>query len=357
MSEPIALKLHHVSHDYDRVQAVAGVELEVGPGEVVCLVGPSGCGKSTILRLAAGLEAVQQGTIKLHGKLVGDGAGSHVPPEERHVGLVFQDFALFPHLNVGANVAFGLRSLDQAERTARVAQTLRQVGLAELHDSYPHALSGGQQQRVALARALAPKPRMMLMDEPFSGLDARLRDQVRDDTLHVLRRHGTATLLVTHDPEEALFMADRIYLMKDGAIVQAGDPQEIYHRPRSLFAAGFFSSINNLVGHLADGRVATAMGHFAATPGERGTRLTVAFRPESLLLAETEPRRQGLRAQAIVEESYFLGADWRIRLSTSNGAHDPLQLIARGKGRPPGHGQSVPIFVAHEDLFLFPDGE
>ena len=223
MSE-IILGLEGVGHSYDGVlEVVSGFSLGVGAGEIVCLLGPSGCGKSTVLRLAAGLETLQRGRIQLRGETVADGeSGVGQPPERRNVGLVFQDFALFPHLTVARNVAFGLADLPEHQRGQRALEALAQVGMAAYAGSYPHALSGGQQQRVALARALAPRPSVMLLDEPFSGLDARLREQIRDDTLRVLKRSGAATLLVTHDPEEAMFMADRIYLMQAGKLIQSG---------------------------------------------------------------------------------------------------------------------------------------
>ena len=209
------LELQNVNVRRGPAHVLQDLSLAVGEGEVVCLVGPSGCGKSTVLRLAAGLETLQRGRVSMRGEVVGDPAARvGVPPERRPVGLVVQDFALFPHLTVGGNVAFGLSQRPVTDRDRRVREVLRQVGMEGYVDAYPHALSGGQQQRVALARALAPEPSILLLDEPFSGLDERLREQVRDDTLRLLRRNGTAALLVTHDPEEALFMADRIYLMR-----------------------------------------------------------------------------------------------------------------------------------------------
>ncbi|MEX0871467.1 MAG: ABC transporter ATP-binding protein, partial [Aquisalimonadaceae bacterium] len=204
--EPI-LRMEGISHRFASVTAVDAIDLDVHPHEVVCLLGPSGCGKTTLLRIAAGLEPLQQGQVSIGGKPVATPATRGIPPEQRNVGLVFQDSALFPHLTVLENVAFGLHRLHASQRRGIAMGLLEQLNMHAFGDSYPHMLSGGQQQRVALARALAPEPRLMLLDEPFSSLDARLRDQIRDDTLHVLKRSGTGTLLVTHDPEEAMFMA------------------------------------------------------------------------------------------------------------------------------------------------------
>jgi len=231
------LAFDDVSHAFGPLKAVDGMTLEVERGELVCLLGPSGCGKTTALRVAAGLEHLQQGRVRVNGRTVAE-PGRELAPEARGVGLVFQDFALFPHLSVRDNVAFGLRGLDAAERRRRVDRVLAQVDMVEQSGSWPHTLSGGQQQRIALARALAPRPRVMLLDEPFSGLDSSLRNLIRDQTLHVLKESGAATLMVTHDPEEAMFMADRIALMRGGRLVQVGRPTELYFSPADAFVAG-----------------------------------------------------------------------------------------------------------------------
>ena len=251
-----ALALDNVSHAYGNLRAVDGLSLDLQSGEVVCLLGPSGCGKTTVLRLAAGLERLQRGQVLIAGRAVA-GNGQEMPPEDRDVGLVFQDFALFPHLSVGDNVAFGLEGLEPAARRERVLATLSQVGMEDYSTSFPHTLSGGQQQRVALARALAPKPKVVLLDEPFSGLDFLLRNQIRDDTLHILKEGGTATLLVTHDPEEAMFMADRIALMRAGKIIQVGRPVDLYCAPKDAFVASFFGNINRLEGVVMNASVRT----------------------------------------------------------------------------------------------------
>ncbi|MFQ6017731.1 MAG: ABC transporter ATP-binding protein, partial [Kiloniellaceae bacterium] len=258
-----ALALEHVSHAYGDVVAVDDLSLSVAPRELVCLLGPSGCGKTTALRVAAGLERLQRGRVLMNGQPVAD-PGMDVPPEDRGVGLVFQDYALFPHLSVRDNVAFGLTGLGAAERRARAEEVLGQVGIADYAGAYPHSLSGGQQQRVALARALSPRPRVMLMDEPFSGLDTQLRNQVRDETLHILKQSGAATLMVTHDPEEAMFMADRIALMREGRLVQVGPPTDLYFAPKDAFVASFFGDMNRLECVVHEGRVATPFGAIEA---------------------------------------------------------------------------------------------
>ncbi len=221
---------------------VDSVSLSIAPGQVTCLLGPSGCGKSTTLRIIAGVEHPDAGAVHVDGRLIAD-ARTHVPPEDRSVGLMFQDFALFPHLSVLDNVAFGLKGAKSARRAAARA-LLERVNLAHHAEHFPHILSGGEQQRVALARALAPRPKVMLMDEPFSGLDNRLRDGIRDETLDLLKETGTAVLLVTHEPDEAMRMADEIALMRDGRIVQRGAPYNVYTRPVDKASVVFFSDIN-----------------------------------------------------------------------------------------------------------------
>jgi len=350
-----ALVLQDLNHAFERVRAVDGVSLSVKAGEVVCLVGPSGCGKSTVLRLAAGLETLQSGRVSMRGDVVGDpAAGVRVPPERRHVGLVFQDFALFPHLSVAGNVAFGLSHLPPAQRETRVLEVLRQVEMDSYTDAYPHALSGGQQQRVALARALAPEPSVLLLDEPFSGLDERLREQVRDDTLRLLRRNGTAALLVTHDPEEALFMADRIYLMRAGKIVQSGPPQELYYRPANLFAASFFSRVNEIRGVVRNGHVESPVGRLCAPEHGEGTRVVVTFRPEAVSLSPARAEESGaLNVQ--VQDTHFLGTGWVVHVLAKDDEGQAVKLSVRLHGRPPKAGEAVALKVPADAILMFPE--
>ncbi|WP_193141744.1 MULTISPECIES: ABC transporter ATP-binding protein [unclassified Meridianimarinicoccus] len=261
---------------------VNDVSLSLNAGEILCLLGPSGCGKSTTLRMLAGVETPERGVIRVDGVEV-EGPLVSVPPEGRSVGLMFQDFALFPHLSVAANVAFGLRG-SRDDKHARVKELLDRVHLAQHIDSYPHELSGGEQQRVALARALAPRPLVMLMDEPFSGLDNRLRDGIRDETLALLKEEGTAVVMVTHEPEEAMRMADRIALMRDGRIVQQGVPYNLYNAPVDKAAAAFFSDVNVIRGTVTGGLTRTAFGEFLAPGHADGSKVEIIIRPQHLKL-------------------------------------------------------------------------
>jgi iron(III) transport system ATP-binding protein len=272
---------------YGRKAAVDGATLSVEAGRLTCLLGPSGCGKSTLLRLIAGLEPLDGGEIKSQGALL-SGPGVHAAPEERQIGFVFQDYALFPHLTIEQNVAFGLTHLPRDQRRARALAELERVRLADRAGAWPSALSGGEQQRVALARALARNPRAILLDEPFSGLDGRLKAEVRDAALDALRDAGAAALIVTHDAEEALMMADDLALMQDGRILQTGAPRDCYLRPASIAAARLLGEANELpVTRLEGGMAHTAFGDVP------GAGQVVMARPEALVLGE------GVRAKVV----------------------------------------------------------
>ncbi len=361
-SDDVALRLEGVTHAFDGVPVVEDVGLTVAPEELMCLVGPSGCGKTTILRIAAGLEELQQGRVTIYGRVVAGGS-VHVPPEDREVGLVFQDFALFPHLTVEKNAGFGLIGLSGAARRARARQVLAQVGMAGFAQSYPHVLSGGQQQRVALARALAPKPRLMLLDEPFSGLDTRLREQIRDETLHVLKSSGTTTLLVTHDSEEAMFMGDRIAVMREGRIVQVGTPAELYCRPACAFVAGFFSEVNRLEAVVADGKVRTPFGALAAPGLAPGERAQILIRPEALQVApvggdlplQNGPFAEKARATGRVITARLLGRTSLVHMGVVDADRKELHLHARVPGRfLPAEESLVDVALDQSMAFVFP---
>ncbi len=282
----IGLAVEHLSHAFGSRRVLEDVAFALKACEVHCLVGPSGCGKTTILRLIAGLESVQGGRILVDGRLVADPRYS-MPPEHRRIGLMFQDFALFPHLSIVENVSFGLRKLDGVDKQQRAEELLAQLELARHAQAYPHMLSGGEQQRVALARALAPRPRLMLLDEPFSSLDATLREQVRSETVALLRAEGTPVLMVTHDAEEAVRVADRIHVMQEGKVMQSGTPATLYSHPANPFVAGFFGPPNRFKGWVLAGEVSTPLGPMPAADHTDGTAVDVLIRPEALHPSKT----------------------------------------------------------------------
>jgi iron(III) transport system ATP-binding protein len=295
-------------------RVVDSVSLSIAAGQVTCLLGPSGCGKTTTLRIVAGIDRQDAGEVLVDGTVISD-AHRHMPPEMRGIGLMFQDFALFPHLTVAENVAFGLRGDRQAKRQ-RVGEMLARVHMQRFIDAWPHELSGGEQQRVALARALAPRPHVMLMDEPFSGLDNRLRDGIRDETLAILKEEGAAVLLVTHEPDEAMRMADEIALMRAGRIVQSGAPYNVYNAPRDQAAAAFFSDINIIRGTVQGALTVTPFGQFLAPGVPDGTEVDIVIRPQHIRIDFDRGGRgpnptpeDGTPARGVVERARFMGAE------------------------------------------------
>lgn len=353
---PARLEVEALNRAFDGRQVVRDVSFQIAAGEVACLLGPSGCGKSTTLRLVSGVDMQDSGRILADGQLICDTV-FRIPPERRAIGMMFQDFALFPHLSVAENVAFGLRGGARAHQ-ARVGDLLSRVHLHHHADSYPHALSGGEQQRVALARALAPRPRILLMDEPFSGLDERLRDGIRDDTLAVLKDEGTAVLLVTHDPHEAMRMADQILLMRDGRIVQRGAPYNLYNAPVDLEAARFFSDLNTICGVSRGALTQTPFGAFL-TPGlADGAQVDIAIRPQHLKLdfdrnghGPAPTPQNGTAARGIVQRARFMGRESLVEFALE---HDGSIMTASVPGVfLPEKGTAMWLMLRRDRAFVF----
>lgn len=298
----------------DAPPVVDAVRFEVAPDELFALLGPSGCGKTTTLRMIGGFERPDAGRITLAGRSLWD-AGAGVPPEARKIGFVFQDLALFPHLTVARNVGFGLHRTPKAERRAEVEKVLALVGLTALAERLPGALSGGEQQRVALARAMAPRPRLILLDEPFSSLDAQRRTALQADVRHLLKQAGMAAVLVTHNQEEALSMADRIGVMHQGRILQTGQPEAIYDVPQTRFVAEFLGRTNIVPGQAAGQVADTPLGRIPIHEAAQGP-VTLSLRPEHLAL---EPPTAADPPRAEVLTRAFKGHDttYRIRLANT----------------------------------------
>jgi len=332
--------------------AVDAVNMDLAQGEVGVLVGPSGCGKTSMLRAVAGLEPVSGGRILINQRLVSDAHG-HVPPEERRVGMVFQDFALFPHLSVHGNVAYGLNRLSSARQRERVNEVLALVGLSELIDRYPHQLSGGQQQRVALARALAPRPDLLLLDEPFSSLDVELRQRLAHDLRTILKSAGATALMVTHDQAEAFAMGDRVGVMRDGQLHQWSNPYDIYHKPATRFVADF-------IGHgvlmeatwqadLGARRVRSVLGEWMVsgpTPAGESGRCQILLRADDIVHDDDSP------FQGRILSKQFRGADFLYVLALDSG-HEVMSLV-------PSHhdhalGERIGIRVMPEHVVVFDD--
>ncbi|MDQ2095546.1 ABC transporter ATP-binding protein [Rhodalgimonas zhirmunskyi] len=310
-----SLSLQGISRHYGDVQALNDISFDLAEGEILCLLGASGCGKSTLLRLIAGIEDPDRGEIRLAGQLVSD-QSAHVEPEARGIGFMFQDYALFPHLSVADNVAFGLKGWSRAETRARVSEMLDMAGISALADRFPHMLSGGESQRVALARALAPRPGLLLMDEPFSNLDQGLRATVRAETLSLLHQMRVGTIIVTHDPQEALAVADRIVLIRDGRIEAMGTPRGLYNDPPTAYTARFLGPGTGLPGRIQNGNLVTPLGQFAAPGLQDGQSAEAFFRPQALSLCAAD--QGGYPARVLRRE--FLGAQDRLTLALEDTA-------------------------------------
>lgn len=316
--KPLVLELTDVTCSYETgSSAVERISFSARKGDIICLLGPSGCGKTTTLRAIAGFEPVASGEIRLNGNVVST-TGRHVPPEQRRVGMVFQDYALFPHLTVRDNVGFGLASATVDARRGRVDEMLSLTGLSEFSRRYPHALSGGQQQRAALARALAPQPVVLLLDEPFSNLDPDTTERMRVELLHLLKATQTTAVLVTHDHEEAFAMADYVAVLNNGQLEQFTTPETTYHLPVSRFVAEFVGQADFIPGTIRDSVVVTQLGTFPVPQDyQGGPEVVVMIRPDDIHI------RENGNGDGTVESRQFRGSEiiYGIRLGSGDFVH------------------------------------
>ena len=352
------LEVKSLTKVYNNTKVVDDISLSVFPGQITCLLGPSGCGKSTILRMIAGVENQSSGEVWVDGQMM-CGSGFSEPPEKRYIGLIFQDFALFPHMTVWQNVGFGIAKTSENIRE-KAYDLLSKVSLSSKCDNYPHELSGGEQQRVALVRALAPKPRIMLMDEPFSGLDKRLRDDIRDETLEILKSEETAVLLVTHEPEEAMKMADEIALMRSGEIVQMGAPYNLYNAPVDRAAVAFFSDANIIKSKVNGALANSPFGQFFAPGLADGTHVEIVIRPQHVRIDFDRDGKgplptvsMGIAARGCVVRSRFLGNESLVefRMDFDNSIFKvtvPSVFL-------PKVGQPLWLTVPRDRCFVFPE--
>lgn len=321
--------------------------MSVAPGELVCLLGPSGCGKTTLLRLAAGLEELQTGQVEIDGKLVADAEGYlNLPPEKRGVGLMFQDYALFPHLTIDENISFGVTQKDRALHQSTISKNMESMGISGYEDAYPHTLSGGQQQRVALLRALAPGPNVLLLDEPFSGLDLTRRAKVRTETLHTIKDTGVGTLMVTHDPEEAMFMADRILVMNEGHVLQDGSPTDLYFNPLDQFVTEFFGPVNEFTGIVENHLIKTPVGAFPIDGYNDGSELSFLIRPEGFLVDDPN----GNITMKVIT-ARLLGRSSVVMMELDDGT--PIEARVPGVVLPKA-GSRVTVSIRPEQIHYFP---
>ena len=352
-AQQTVLELGGVTREYGPECAVEDCSLAVADGELLTLLGPSGCGKTTTLRMIAGLERPSEGTVTIAGETLA-GAGQFVPPESRDVGLVFQDFALFPHLTVEENIAFGLQDESAADSDERVTELLELVNLTDHREKEPGQLSGGQQQRVALARSLAPEPDVLLLDEPFSNLDVRLRVEMREEVRRILKEAGVTAVSVTHDQEEALSISDRVAIMNDGRIEQIGKPETVFENPRSRFVAEFLGRASFISGRVRGDTVATTLGELTTEqlngPIEAydGAQIDVLVRPDDL---EAVPTSDG-QANGHVSHRQYNGPNFVYRVELANGTtvrclHNHVETFE--------HGQPVAVnLLADHSLAWYP---
>ncbi len=343
-----SLELQNISYAFGQHTVLENLSLQLAPGSIGCLLGPSGCGKTTVLRCIAGFEPVAAGEIRLGGELVSS-PSVHLAAEQRRIGMVFQDYALFPHLTVAANIGFGLRALDPDARAARVTALLATVGLPGQGRKYPHELSGGQQQRVSLARALAPRPRLLLLDEPFSNLDVDLRERLAREVRSILRAEGTTAILVTHDQHEAFALADEIGVMHQGRIQQWDTPYNLYHRPVNPFVADFVGQGVFLPGQVQDGaqiRIELGLLPAASLPlGARdGQQVKVLLRPDDVVHDDAS-----LQLAEVVDKA-FRGAEFLYTLKLASGAQ-VLSLVPSHHNHAIGERIGIRLDVDHVVAF------
>ncbi len=340
------LSIQHLEKSFGANRVVKDFNLPIEKGEFVSLLGPSGCGKTTVLRMVAGFETPSSGSILIDGQDV-----TGLKPNARNIGMVFQAYALFPNLTVAQNVAFGLKvkGVAKAEAEARVTEMLRLIGLPDLGGRYPYQLSGGQQQRVALARALAVRPRVLLLDEPLSALDAKIRVSLRSEIREIQRELGITTVFVTHDQEEALSMSDRVVVMNGGIAEQVGAPFEVYNRPRTRFVATFVGTLNLFEGEATGQGVKITGATIPLDDAPKSGRVSFALRPEALHLGKGE-----VTLPATVESVEFLGSILRLRVRVA-GILAALDTFNRADAPPPAVGSAVDVNFAARDLVLLND--
>ncbi len=342
-----SMSFENISYNTGGSDILKDISLNVEPGEVLCLLGPSGSGKTTLLRIAAGLIEDATGSIKIDGRTIADHK-TFIQPDKRGVGLVFQDYALFPHLTILQNVEFGLTALSKSEAKTQAMRILSRVGLDDRASQYPHVLSGGEQQRVALARALAPRPGILLMDEPFSGLDSRLRDSIREQTIDLLRETRSTAIIVTHDAEEALRVGDHVALIQDGKLVQYGEAKDLYYRPANLFAAGFFSEIN-VIPSIASNGIATTVFGDCPCDDALSEACCAAIRLTDIDVKPYDAALEGVMGRVSLRR--FIGTSELLEINIEN-LDEPISVRIKA-GELPDNARLVTLNVDPKSMMIF----
>ena len=329
------LKLDSVSYVIENEKILDDISFQAVDGELLCLLGPSGSGKTSTLRLIAGLAKLETGTIYLDSKPVSSQSRT-IPPHKRNIGFLFQDFALFPHLTVTQNIRYGLAGLEKRQAVTRIQDLLDQIRLTNHAHKYPHALPGGEQQRVALARAVASRPQLLLLDEPFSNLDTSLREQVREETVEITKNHGVTTVMVTHDPDEAMSVADRIVLINNGKVVQIDTPERLYNNPIDEFSASFFGNINRVTGTVVEKEIKTKFGNVPSAGLKNGSVVDVFIRPDGIKLLPPEQRIHDTTDEAWVCGVQYRGNSSLVRVGIGSWPEPHTHLAAN-------HPNTVPL--------------
>jgi len=345
------IKISNLNHNIRKKRILKNINLESDEGGITCLLGPSGCGKTTLLKLISGLEKVQEGEIQLKNEIISS-KNKHKKTEKRNIGFLFQEYALFPHLTVEENLNFALKEEKEQEKV--IIDILKIVKLSESKGKYPHELSGGEQQRTALARSIIAQPDLLLLDEPFSSLDLNLKEEIRDDTLHLLQRFNISAIVVTHDPFEAMFMSNKIYIMdNEGSIVQSGEPKDLYTKPINPYVAEFFGETNMFRGIVKNSKVRTPIGSIKASNIDENEEVEIHIRPQAIKLKEDQTPVNGIKGTVMA--SKLIGSFSLVHLSVldhnNNVVHVHSQMPANFL---PKEATAVEIKIDENQIFVFP---
>ena len=346
-----ALKIENLNHQINKNIILNDISLDIEEDKITCILGPSGSGKTTLLKLIAGLEKTQNGKIYIKDKLVSS-PNVHLKTELRNIGFLFQDFALFPHLNVQENLKFAINGNPDAN--IEINEIMKLIKLPNSLQKYPHELSGGEQQRVALARAIISKPQLLLLDEPFSNLDLSLKEEIRDDTLHLLQKFNVSVIIVTHDPFEAMFISNKIYILKQrGSIVQSGSPNDLYNHPVSSYVAEFFGETNKFSGQVKNSKIETAVGEIPIDSSYESKFVDIHIRPQAIKLSEEKTPVNGVKGTVMA--SKLMGSYSFIHLSVLDKNKEVIHVHSHMPANfNPKQSTAVGIEIDKEKIFVFP---